>query len=59
MDELNQDQVDFLKAIESVSPSLVSHLKGQLIAGASFDEVQASLRRAVEVVQSFRIGRGV
>jgi hypothetical protein len=57
--ELTQDQKDFIRAVSDVAPAVGRHVMEQIIGGATFDEVQASLRRAVACVDGWRIGRGV
>ena len=57
--ELNQDQIDFVKALNTVNKGLGDYATNAFKLGATFDEVQAQFRRVVSVVDGWRIGRGV
>lgn len=59
MTRLNSDQIDFINAIRTVSNELADHIANELENGKSFDQVQSNLRKAVNVVTGWRIGRGV
>jgi len=56
---MTQDQTDFIDALRSISKELADYIRQQMAAGATFDSVQAQLRNAVRLVDSWRIGRGV
>lgn len=56
---MTQDQVDFIKALRTVSDEIADWAVEQIANGHSFDEMQAQLRRSVEVVDGWRIGRGI
>jgi hypothetical protein len=56
---MTTNQKDLIDALKTVSPELATYAFEQFVHGATFDEVLAELNRAIDVVDGWRIGRGV
>jgi hypothetical protein len=55
---MTQNQIDLVEELRTVSNDLADWAVEQFRNGATFDGVQAEIRRVAEVVYNWRIGRG-
>lgn len=56
---MTQDQKDFIQALRTISDDIADWAEERIFNGDTFDEMQAKLRNAVNLVDGWRIGRGV
>lgn len=54
MNELNQDQIDFVKALATVDKGLSEYAIEAFMNGRTFDDLQSQFKRVVKVVDGWR-----